>query len=164
MVRLDGVCKFAQLFCLLTNQLFNTWHQILCKGIIKSVTGGRKRPVLGPSMRSLAFRRSLPNTKDTPASVRCRLPGCRSVSYVVLYSIRLEAVRTVSGRGYIMPPMPGLPMGISGLSSFLSQITHSVVRNMPATEAAFSSATRVTLAGSTTPAARRSQKVSVLAL
>ena len=65
---------------------------------------------------------------------------------------------------YIMPPMPGAPMGISGLSSFLSQMTHSVVRNMPATEAAFSRATRVTLAGSSTPASRRSPKVSVLAL
>ena len=60
--------------------------------------------------------------------------------------------------------MPGAPIGISGLSSFLSQMTHSVVRNMPATEAAFSSATRVTFAGSTTPAARRSPKVSFLAL
>ena len=67
-------------------------------------------------------------------------------------------------RDYIMPPMPGAPMGISGLSSFLSQMTHSVVRNMPATEAAFSRATRVTLAGSSTPASRRSPKVSVLAL
>lgn len=65
---------------------------------------------------------------------------------------------------YIMPPMPGLAIGISGLSSFLSQITHSVVRNMPATEAAFSRATRVTLAGSTTPAARKSPNSSVFAL
>ena len=57
---------------------------------------------------------------------------------------------------YIMPPMPpipGAPIGISGLSSFFSTITHSVVRNIPAIEAAFSKATRVTLAGSTTPAA-----------
>lgn len=65
---------------------------------------------------------------------------------------------------YIMPSMPGLAIGISGLSSFLSQITHSVVRNMPATEAAFSRATRVTLAGSTTPAARKSPNSSVFAL
>lgn len=65
---------------------------------------------------------------------------------------------------YIMPPMPGLAIGISGLSSFLSQITHSVVRNMPATEAAFSRATRFTLAGSTTPAARKSPNSSVFAL
>jgi hypothetical protein len=38
----------------------------------------------------------------------------------------------------------------------LSTIRHSVVRNIPAIEAAFSSATRETLAGSITPAARRS--------
>ena len=54
-----------------------------------------------------------------------------------------------------MPPIPGAPIGISGLSSFFSTITHSVVRNIPAIEAAFSRATRVTLAGSTTPAACR---------
>ena len=57
---------------------------------------------------------------------------------------------------YIMPPMPpipGAPIGISGLSSFFSTITHSVVRNIPAIEAAFSKATRATFAGSTTPAA-----------
>ena len=54
-----------------------------------------------------------------------------------------------------MPPIPGAPIGISGLSSFFSTITHSVVKNMPAIEAAFSRATRVTLAGSTTPAACR---------
>ena len=59
-------------------------------------------------------------------------------------------------RNYIIPPMPpipGAPIGISGLSSFFSTITHSVVRNIPAIEAAFSKATRATLAGSTTPAA-----------
>ena len=40
---------------------------------------------------------------------------------------------------YIMPPMPAPPIGIAGagFSSFLSAITHSVVRNIPATEAAF---------------------------
>ncbi len=58
--------------------------------------------------------------------------------------------------GYIMPPMPGAPpIGISGLSSLASQMTHSVVRNMPAMEAAFSSATRHTLAGSMMPDSRR---------
>ena len=56
---------------------------------------------------------------------------------------------------YIMPPMPGLGIAGAGFSSFLSTMTHSVVRNMPAMEAAFSSATRVTFAGSTTPAASR---------
>ena len=35
-----------------------------------------------------------------------------------------------------MPPIPGAPIGISGLSSFFSTITHSVVRNIPAIEAA----------------------------
>ena len=58
------------------------------------------------------------------------------------------------GKCYIMPSMPGAPgIRISGLSSFFSTITHSVVRNIPAIEAAFSKAMRVTLAGSTTPAA-----------
>ncbi len=58
---------------------------------------------------------------------------------------------------YIMPPIPpipGAPAGI-GFSSFLSTITHSVVRNMPAMEAAFSRATRVTLVGSIIPLSRR---------
>lgn len=56
---------------------------------------------------------------------------------------------------YIMPPIP--PAGIAGaaFSSFLSAMTHSVVRNIPAMDAAFSNATRVTLAGSITPAAWR---------
>ena len=57
---------------------------------------------------------------------------------------------------YIIPPIPPpIPPpigGIAGLSSFSSTNTHSVVRNMPAIEAAFSSAMRVTLAGSITPA------------
>ena len=56
-------------------------------------------------------------------------------------------------RNYIIPPMPPIPgAGIAGagFSSFLSAITHSVVKNMPAIEAAFSRATRVTLAGSIT--------------
>ena len=56
---------------------------------------------------------------------------------------------------YIMPPMPPAGIAGAGVSSFLSAMTHSVVRNMPAMEAAFSRATRVTLAGSMTPAARR---------
>ena len=48
---------------------------------------------------------------------------------------------------YIMPPIPGLPIGMAGSFSGLSTMRHSVVRNMPAMEAAFSSATRATLAG-----------------
>lgn len=61
-------------------------------------------------------------------------------------------------RNYIMPPIPPIPpagMAGAGFSSFLSAITHSVVRNIPAIEAAFSRATRVTLAGSITPAAKK---------
>ena len=60
-------------------------------------------------------------------------------------------------QNYIIPPIPGAPpIGIAGSFSGLSQIRHSVVRNMPAIEAAFSRATRATLAGSITPASRRS--------
>jgi hypothetical protein len=53
-----------------------------------------------------------------------------------------------------MPPIPPIPgfIGISGLSSFSSTIIHSVVRNIPATEAAFSRAMRATFVGSITPA------------
>ena len=46
-----------------------------------------------------------------------------------------------------MPPIPGFIAGAAGASSFFSAITHSVVRNIPAIEAAFSKATRVTFAG-----------------
>lgn len=75
---------------------------------------------------------------------------CCGINYIISNQEKVSA--------YIMPPMPpipGAPIGISGLSSFFSTITHSVVRNIPAIEAAFSRATRVTLAGSTTPAACR---------
>ena len=55
-------------------------------------------------------------------------------------------------KSYIIPPHAahsGSTHRHFGLSSFFSTITHSVVKNMPAIEAAFSRATRVTLAGST---------------
>ena len=55
---------------------------------------------------------------------------------------------------YIMPPIPPMPgamAGMAGVSSFFSAMTHSVVRNIPAMDAAFSRATRVTFAGSMTP-------------
>lgn len=56
------------------------------------------------------------------------------------------------------------PAGIAGLSSLISESTHSVVSNMPAIEAAFSKATRVTLVGSITPAANNGSYLSVRAL
>ena len=59
-------------------------------------------------------------------------------------------------QNYIIPPIPGLGIAIAGFSSGLSTMRHSVVRNMPAIEAAFSRATRATLAGSMTPALRMS--------
>ena len=58
---------------------------------------------------------------------------------------------------YIMPPMPpisGAPPP-TGFSSRFSARTQSVVNNIAATEAAFSSATRLTLVGSITPALKR---------
>ena len=51
---------------------------------------------------------------------------------------------------YIMPPA-GMA-GAAGAGSGMSTMPHSVVRNMPATLAAFSRATRDTLVGSMTPA------------
>lgn len=67
-------------------------------------------------------------------------------------------------QNYIIPmPPPGIAAGI-GFSSLMSVITHSVVRNIPAILAAFSSATRVTLAGSTTPASLRFSYTSLRAL
>ena len=59
--------------------------------------------------------------------------------------------------------MPGAA-GAAGTSSFFSAITHSVVKNMPAIEAAFSNATRVTLAGSITPVSKRFSYLSVRGL
>ena len=51
----------------------------------------------------------------------------------------------------IPPPIGGIG-GAGGLSSLCSTRTHSVVNSMPATEAAFSRAIRVTFVGSITPA------------
>ena len=62
---------------------------------------------------------------------------------------------------YIPPPPPGIDIG---LSSFISERTHSVVRSIPAIEAAFSKATRVTLVGSITPASYNFSYLSVRAL
>src|SRR5690606_18476460 len=54
---------------------------------------------------------------------------------------------------YIMPGMPPPPIGgIAGASSLISIKAHSVVSIIPATEAAFSNAIRVTFLGSIIPA------------
>jgi hypothetical protein len=62
----------------------------------------------------------------------------------------------MKGKGidYIIPPIPPIHAGgPAGVSSLISASTHSVVSSIPAIEAAFSRATRVTLVGSITPAA-----------
>ena len=56
--------------------------------------------------------------------------------------------------------IPGIPPPIGGMagaafSSLCSTKTHSVVSNIPAIEAAFSSAMRATFVGSITPASKR---------
>ena len=47
--------------------------------------------------------------------------------------------------------IPAIGFGVSSLSSFFSYITDSVVRIVPAIEAAFSNAIRVTFLGSIIP-------------
>ena len=59
------------------------------------------------------------------------------------------AFRMSAADDYIIGPCIG---GVGGTGSGMSAITHSVVRNMPATEAAFWRAIRATLVGSITPA------------
>ncbi len=65
-----------------------------------------------------------------------------------------------------MPPIPPIPpiSGAAGLSSGMSVIMHSVVNIKPATEAACSSAERVTLAGSRIPISNISPYSPVAAL
>jgi hypothetical protein len=80
----------------------------------------------------------------------------RSSFYPLFFDAHLKPrlrVKKVLGLDYIMPPMPPPIGGIAGaFSSLMSLITHSVVNNIPAIEAAFSRATRTTLVGSITPA------------
>ena len=59
-------------------------------------------------------------------------------------------IQTLSFYCYIIPPA-GIA-GAAGAGSGMSTMPHSVVRNIPATDAAFSRATRATLVGSITPA------------
>ncbi len=63
---------------------------------------------------------------------------------------------------YIIPPA-GIA-GAAGSFSGMSTMPHSVVRNIPDTEAAFSKATLATLVGSMTPASNRLTNSSVRAL
>ena len=73
-----------------------------------------------------------------------------------------RSVAACSAQTYMsmpMPPIPPMPPGMppaAGLSSASSATMASVVRIRPATEAAFCSAERVTLAGSSTPSSTRS--------
>ena len=75
-----------------------------------------------------------------------------------------EVLGQIPGQAYIMPPIPGFIGGMAGCSSLMSARAHSVVRNMPATDAAFWRATRTTLVGSMTPVESRFSNLSVRAL
>ena len=64
-----------------------------------------------------------------------------------------------------MPPISGAPPPCGAAAGAgLSAITHSVVNNIDAMDAAFSNATLDTLVGSITPALNKFSKTSVLAL
>jgi hypothetical protein len=63
-----------------------------------------------------------------------------------------------------MPPISGAPPCGAAAGAGLSAITHSVVNNIDAIDAAFSNATLYTLVGSITPAFNKFSKTSVLAL
>lgn len=71
------------------------------------------------------------------------------------YFTVLRQVKVKDDYYIIPPPIPPIPpiaaAAASAFSSLISAITHSVVKNIPAIEAAFSNATRETLAGSITP-------------
>lgn len=77
-----------------------------------------------------------------------KIPASREVGIVYF----LKAYSQDIDYQYPMPPISGAPPWVWG-SSFLglSATTHSVVRSMPAMDAAFSRATRLTLVGSITP-------------
>ncbi len=81
----------------------------------------------------------------------------RNISYEAIspYFTVLRQVKVKDDYYIIPPPIPPIPpiaaAAASAFSSLISAITHSVVKNIPAIEAAFSNATRETLAGSITP-------------
>ena len=75
-------------------------------------------------------------------------PGWDIVSYFPFGADEAGRKMPVRIEDYIMPPIP--PPGIGGMagcSDFFSARTHSVVRNIEAIDAAFSSATRDTFVG-----------------
>ena len=76
----------------------------------------------------------------------------KNTSSVEKYVFFCQTLLFLSDAFYIMPPIPDAAAGAAGAGSGLSTNTHSVVKKRPAIEAAFSKATRSTLAGSTIPA------------
>ncbi len=78
----------------------------------------------------------------------------KNTSSAEKYVFFCQTLLFLSDAFYIMPPIPGAAAGAAGAGSGLSTNTHSVVKKRPAIEAAFSKATRSTLAGSTIPAWR----------
>jgi len=71
--------------------------------------------------------------------------------FILIYSQRWNNWVSIFST-YIIPGMPP-PIGLGFESSLISIKAHSVVKIIPATEAAFSKATRVTFFGSIIPAA-----------
>lgn len=113
--------------------------------------------VLFPTMYLKMMHMSVCNSQQATASRKTAvLPKCKNNCFLTANAVRKQSYYDVIVFSYIMPPIPGLGIaGIAGASSFLSAMTHSVVRNIPAMLAAFSRATRVTLAGSITPVAKK---------
>ena len=113
---------------------------------------------------SILIRKILKKCKNNTRIAFC-LCNSRDFAILTLQSDGISSILyIVLSIPYIIPPIPGAPPMGAGFSSGLSTMRHSVVRNIPAIEAAFSRATRATLAGSITPALRRSSNTSVRAL
>ena len=130
---------------------------------------GKSRPVatILPLHRPRICQRYHILRKKIPDAAAIHRPQKKdgSVSGTILYHFYgQDAYCCIMPNHYIMPPIP--PAGIAGAGSFsgISAMAHSVVRNIPATEAAFSRATRDTLVGSMTPASYMLTNSSVLAL
>src|SRR5574344_30370 len=100
---------------------------------------------------------SIKNLLRTSKIILCKKGDCRMNNHHLIEYFNLKNY-------YIIPPPIGGIAAGAGFSSFLSAITHSVVSNIPATEAAFCKAILVTLVGSITPAANRFSYLSVRAL